>query len=142
MSRIGRSLKDLLAFLDEIHALGIDLYLHQQGSDITTPASKAMFQMCGVFAEFERSIVRERINAGLARVKSDGRRLGRPTVGAEVEQAIQDALERGDKGMRKIAREIGVGVSVVQRVRVNALRVNDGSTTILPLPVLSSRILL
>jgi len=57
--------------LDEIHALGIDLYLHQQGIDITTPAGKAMFQMCGVFAEFERSIIRERINAGLARARSN-----------------------------------------------------------------------
>jgi len=54
VDRLGRSLKDLLSFLDEIHALGIDLYLHQQGIDTTTPARKAMFQMCGVFAEFER----------------------------------------------------------------------------------------
>ena len=117
VDRVGRSLKDLLAFLDEIHALGIDLYLHQQGIDTTTPAGKAMFQMCGVFAEFERSIIRERINAGLARAKANGKRLGRPRVDASAEQAIREALKRGDKGMRKIARELGVGVSVVQRVR-------------------------
>ena len=77
VDRVGRSLKDLLAFLDEIHALGIDLYLHQQGIDTTTPAGKAMFQMCGVFAEFQRSINRERINAGLSRAKANGKRLGR-----------------------------------------------------------------
>ena len=75
-----------------------------------------MFQMCGVFAEFERSIIRERINAGLARVKSNGRRLGRPRVDQSVEQAIREALRRRDKGIRKIAREMGVGVSLVQRV--------------------------
>ena len=80
MSRVGRSLKDLLAFLDKIHALGIDLYLHQQGIDTTTPAGKAIFQMCGVFAEFEKSIIREWINGGLARAKSNGKRLGRPSV--------------------------------------------------------------
>ena len=83
---------------------------------ITSPAGKAMFQMCGVFAEFERSIIRERINAGLARARSNGKRLGRPKVDPEVEKAIRQALARGDKGMRKIAREMGVGVSVVQRV--------------------------
>ena len=75
-----------------------------------------MFQMCGVFAEFERAIIRERINAGLARAKANGKRLGRPTVGSEVEEAIRQALRRGNKGIRRTAREMGVGVSVVQRV--------------------------
>ncbi len=55
VDRLGRSLQHLVGFLDEIHAKGIDLYLHQQGIDTTTPAGKAMFQMAGVFAEFERS---------------------------------------------------------------------------------------
>ena len=56
VDRLGRSLKDLVAFLSELHALGIDLFLHQQGLDTTTPAGKAMFQMLGVFAEFQRAI--------------------------------------------------------------------------------------
>ena len=77
-----------------------------------------MFQMCGVFAEFERSIIRERIGAGLARAKANGKRLGRPKVDPEVEEAIRVALGKGDKGMRKIAREMGVGVSVVQRIKL------------------------
>ena len=117
VDRLGRSLQNLLEFLAELHALGIDLYLHQQGIETTTPAGKAMFQMCGVFAEFERSIIRERINAGLARAKANGKRLGRPKVDPEVEEAIRQTLRRGDKGMRKIAREMGVGVSVVQRIK-------------------------
>ena len=75
-----------------------------------------MFQTCGVFAEFERSIIRERIGAGLARAKANGKQLWRPKVDPEVEEAIKAALGKGDKGMRKIAREMGVGVSVVQRV--------------------------
>src|SRR5262249_341465 len=63
VDRLGRSLQDLVAFLSELHALGIELYLHQQGLDTTTPAGKAMFQMLGVFAEFERAIIRERVVA-------------------------------------------------------------------------------
>src|SRR5215467_5922199 len=55
VDRLGRGLQDLVGFLSELHALGIDLFLHQQGFDTTTPAGKAMFQMLGVFAEFERS---------------------------------------------------------------------------------------
>jgi DNA invertase Pin-like site-specific DNA recombinase len=72
VDRLGRSLQDLVAFLSELHALGIDLFLPQQGLDRTTPADKAMFQMLGVFAEFERSMIRERVRAGLARAKGEG----------------------------------------------------------------------
>jgi DNA invertase Pin-like site-specific DNA recombinase len=71
----GRSLQDLIGFLSELHTLGIDLALHQQGIDTTTPAGKAMFQMMGVFAEFERSMIRERVNAGIARAKAGGKSL-------------------------------------------------------------------
>jgi DNA invertase Pin-like site-specific DNA recombinase len=78
VDRLGRSLQDLIGFLSELHALGIDLFLHQQGLDTTTPAGKAMFQMLGVFAEFERSMIKERVRAGLARAKAAGTRLGRP----------------------------------------------------------------
>ena len=63
VDRLGRSLQDLVAFLSEIHTLRIDLYLHQQGIDTTTPAGKAMFQMMGVFAEFERAMIAERVRA-------------------------------------------------------------------------------
>src|SRR5258708_7536148 len=59
VDRLGRSLQHLVTFLSEIHALRIDLYLHQQGLDTTTPAGKAMFQMMGVFAEFERAMIQE-----------------------------------------------------------------------------------
>ncbi len=65
VDRLGRSLQDLVSFLSELHAKDVDLYLDRQGIDTTTPAGKAMFQMMGVFAEFERAIIRERIMAGL-----------------------------------------------------------------------------
>jgi DNA invertase Pin-like site-specific DNA recombinase len=92
VDRLGRSLQDLVGFLSELHALRIDLFLHQQGLDTTTPAGKAMFQMMGVFAEFERAIIQERVRAGLARAKSEGKRLGRPPIPAEMQKAIREAL--------------------------------------------------
>ena len=72
VDRLGRSLQDFVGFLSELHALRIDLYLHQQGLDTRTPAGKAMFQMMGVFAEFERAMIQERVRAGLARAKARG----------------------------------------------------------------------
>ncbi len=55
VDRLGRSLQDLVIFLGEMNAKGVDLHLHQQGLDTSTPAGRAMFQMLGVFAEFERA---------------------------------------------------------------------------------------
>ena len=89
VDRLGRSLQHLVAFLEEIHAKGVDLYLHQQGLDTTTPAGKAMFQMLGVFSEFERAIIRERVMAGLARARSQGRIGGRPPLAGRTAQAVQ-----------------------------------------------------
>jgi DNA invertase Pin-like site-specific DNA recombinase len=77
VDRLGRSLQDLVGFLSELHALKIDLFLHRQGLDTTTPAGKAMFQMMGVVAEFERAMIQERVRAGLARARSEGTTLGR-----------------------------------------------------------------
>jgi len=78
VDRLRRSLQHLVGFLSELHALKIDLFLRQQGLDTTTPAGKAMFQMMGVFAEFERAMIAERVRAGLARARGEGKRLGRP----------------------------------------------------------------
>src|SRR5436190_21640285 len=80
VDRLGRSLQDLVAFLSELHALRIDLFLYQQGLDTRTPAGRAMYQMMGVFAEFERAMIQERVRAGLARAKNEGKRLGRPRI--------------------------------------------------------------
>jgi DNA invertase Pin-like site-specific DNA recombinase len=78
VDRLGRSLQELVGLLGELRAKGVDLYLHQQGLDTSTPGGKAMFQMLGVFAEFERAIIVERISAGLRRARAQGKRLGRP----------------------------------------------------------------
>jgi DNA invertase Pin-like site-specific DNA recombinase len=126
VDRLGRSLQDLVAFLSELHALKVDLFLHQQGLNTTTPAGKAMFQMLGVFAEFERSIIQERVRAGLARARSEGKTLGRPKIAADVETAIRATLAAGT-GMLKAAKMHGVGVGTIQRI-ARAARPFDAST--------------
>lgn len=115
VDRLGRSLTDLLAILQSLQDKGIDLFLHQQGLDTSTTAGKAMFQMLGVFAEFERGIIRERVNAGLARAKARGTKLGRRRVKPSVEERIRELRAEGE-GILKIGRKLGIGTSVVQRV--------------------------
>ena len=121
VDRLGRSLQDLVGFLGELHALGIDLFLHQQGLDTTTPGGKAMFQMMGVFAEFERAIIQERVRAGLMRARGEGKQLGRPRLAEDIENRIRKALATpGRPGVRKIAEQFDVGVSTVQRISAEA----------------------
>ena len=113
VDRLGRSLQHLVGFLEELRAKGVDLYLHQQGLDTTTPAGRAMFGMCSVFAEFERAMIQERIRAGLARTN---KRLGRPTVVSdESRAAVLEARAAGDT-IRKIARDTGLSRGTVQRI--------------------------
>jgi DNA invertase Pin-like site-specific DNA recombinase len=94
---------------------GVDLYLDQQAIDTTTPAGRLMFQITGAFAEFERSVIRQRINAGLKRAVEQGKQLGRPRIPTELEKRIQGLL-RAKKGMLAIAKECGVGTGTVQRI--------------------------
>ncbi len=136
VDRLGRSLLDLITFLQELRSLGCDLYMHKQALDTSTPSGRAMFGMLGVFAEFERAIIQERIKAGLARAREaqfeaetqgvrrlarNGRplkhgRIGRPKVAPDVEERIATALEAG-QGIRPTAREAGVGIGTVQRIK-------------------------
>jgi DNA invertase Pin-like site-specific DNA recombinase len=119
VDRLGRSLIDLVSMLQELHSTGVDLYLHQQGINTTTPAGRALFGMMGVFAEFERGMIQERVRAGMARAKAKGTKsgnaIGRPVVSSDIEGRIR-ALRTQGLGMIKIANQAGCGVSVVQRV--------------------------
>jgi DNA invertase Pin-like site-specific DNA recombinase len=120
VDRLGRSLQHLVGFLDELHGAGCDLYLHQQSLDTTTPAGKAMFQMLGVFAEFEAAMIRSRVKAGLARARrcgtKSGEPIGRPEIRGSKIVEVKAKLREG-VGIVKTARLCGVGVSVVQRVK-------------------------
>lgn len=118
VDRLGRSLQDLVIFLSDLHALNVDLFLHQQGIDTTTPAGKAMFQMMGVFAEFERAMIRERVNAGLARARAQGKRLGRPGIAAATLRKIEQRLADGES-IRSVAAATGASVGAVHRVKKN-----------------------
>src|SRR5262249_54410568 len=83
----------------------------------TTPAGKAMFQMLGVFAEFERAMIAERVRAGLARARGEGKRLGRPPIAPALEKRIREALATpGRPGVRVIAKQFGVNPGTVQRI--------------------------
>jgi DNA invertase Pin-like site-specific DNA recombinase len=118
VDRLGRSLVDLLATLQDLRAKDVDLYLHQQGLDTSTPSGRALFQMLGVFSEFEREMIKDRVRAGLARAKDDGVALGRPKLeDTDPERAAQvRAMRASGVGVRKIARELGVGVGTVLRL--------------------------
>src|SRR6516165_3365906 len=132
VDRLGRSLRHLVGFLNELQALNCHLYLHQQAIDTTTPSGRAMFQMCGVFAEFERAMIVERVNSGLARAKASGTRLGRGNKKdgkrsadekrwglskVELEKRILRLYKGGTgMGMVKIGKTLGIGTGLVQRV--------------------------
>jgi DNA invertase Pin-like site-specific DNA recombinase len=113
VDRLGRSLQDLVHFLDDLRSLGIDLYLHQQRLDTSTPSGRALFQMLGVFAEFERAMISERVKAGLARTdKKLGRPSGKPHK--KTNEVLQ--LRRQGHSIRTIARTLRMGVNSVHKI--------------------------
>ena len=116
IDRIGRSLVDLLGTIQHLEACGVDLYLDQQAIDTTTPAGKLMFQVTGAFAEFERSLIRQRIHAGLKRAVANGKTLGRPLNDPEALDKARQALTSG-MGINKVARQVGLSNSTVARLK-------------------------
>lgn len=132
VDRLGRSLQHLVEFLGELHAKGCDLYLHNQGLDTSTPAGKAMFQMSGVFAEFERSIIRERTIAGIARAKAQGKHCGRRRVAPD-DPRCQEArrLLGTGKGILTVAKAVGLGVGTVHKLS-KAIPTNDPIANSMP----------
>ena len=118
ISRLGRSLQHLVQLLADVHSKGVDLYIHQQNIDTTTPSGKMMFQMCGAFAEFERELIRERVNAGLDRARKQGKVLGRPKLPPIKVRKVQELRQQG-MSYKKIAKQTGVSVGKVHQV-INA----------------------
>ena len=115
VSRLGRSLKHLVELLEDFNTKGVNLYFHQQGIDTTTPSGKMMFQMCGVFAEFERSILKERVKAGLERARAQGKVLGRPKVPPIKVHKIKELREQG-LSLRAIAKKTGISHGKVHQL--------------------------
>ncbi len=121
LDRLGRSLKHLVTLLDELQALGVAFVSLQEGIDATTPAGKLQMHILAAIAEFERARIAERVRAGLARAKRQGRLLGRPRV--EVSADVLASV----KGLssRKAARRLGVSATTVRRLRVEASRFSN-----------------
>ncbi len=117
LDRLGRSLKHLITLLDDLQALGVAFVSLAEGIDATTPAGKLQMHILGAIAEFERARIAERVRAGLARVRRQGGRLGRPPT-----QIPQDAVEsvRG-LSVREAARRLGVSRSTAHRVLAQEL---------------------
>jgi DNA invertase Pin-like site-specific DNA recombinase len=130
IDRLGRSLIDLLGTIQHLEAVGVDLYLDQQHLDTTTPTGKLLFQITGAFAEFERSMIRQRVNAGLAPIKAKiargekyeskagvvRSRLGRPGAAPEDVKQAKIRLSAG-AGIVRVAKELGLGVGTVHRLK-------------------------
>lgn len=114
VDRLGRSLPDLVSFLNDAHAKNVDLYLHQQGLDTSTPSGRMMFQMLGVFAEFERAMIRERIMAGLRRTTKKSGRKPMPDDRVEaIRKSLLDGL--GIRATARLHRASPMTVTVIKR---------------------------
>jgi DNA invertase Pin-like site-specific DNA recombinase len=116
IDRLGRSPQHLIETVNELQAVGVDLYMHQQAIDSTTPAGKLAFSIFGAFAEFERSIIVERVRAGLDRAKRNGVKLGRPSNLNDTVRAAIVALRAKDVPIRKIASQLKVGTGTIYSV--------------------------
>jgi DNA invertase Pin-like site-specific DNA recombinase len=116
VSRLGRSLQHLVSFLDDIHSAKCDLYIHQSGLDTSTASGKMMFQMIGVFSEFERSMIRERVIAGQQRAKAEGKHIGRKTNVNEGTLNAVKHLRENNVPINRIAKNLKIGVGTVYKI--------------------------
>ena len=115
VSRLGRSLQHLVEFLNEALTTRTDLYIHQSGLDTSTPSGRMMFQIIGVFAEFERTIISERVRAGLQRAQSNGKVLGRPPIPESVREGIRGLRAEG-KSLSQIGAQYNLSKTSVMRI--------------------------
>jgi len=128
VDRLGRSLSDLVSCLSDLQARNVDLYLHQQAVDTSTPSGRMLFQMLAVFAEFERSMIRSRIAAGVQRARANNVRFGRPPMPVYRLERVKKALRDG-QSIRAAAKATGVSTASVQRIkRSMSVEENRGET--------------
>ena len=115
LDRWGRSLADLVGTLKELTELGVGFVSLNEALDLTTSAGRAMAGMLAVFAEFEREIMRERVKAGIAQAKAEGRQIGRPQTAAKKEMEVRRLFAQG-LSKSEIARRVGIGRTSVRRL--------------------------
>jgi len=115
LDRWGRSVADLMTTLRELLDLGVGFVSLTEALDLTTPSGRAMAGMLAIFAEFEREILRERVKAGIAQARKEGRRHGRPrTASLKAEEVLRLKAERVSHS--EIARRLGIGRTSVRRI--------------------------
>ena len=114
--RLGRSTTDLSAFLAEVQASSVDLYIHQQAINTTTPAGRMVFGIFSALASWEREMIAERINAGLARAKAEGKKLGRPTNVNDAVKTSVVLLRSKGLSLHKIAKQLHIGVGTTSKI--------------------------
>ena len=116
VDRASRNLTHLVQMIDDLHSKNVGMYFHQQAIDTTTPSGLAMIQMAGIFASFERSMLRERVLASHERAKAEGKTIGRPSmINDGLVASIKYMREQG-KGIKRIAKELWVGVGTIYKV--------------------------
>ncbi len=125
--RFARSLKHLIESLDEFSALGIDFVSYTEGVDTTTPTGQLLFHIVGAVAQFERDLIVERVRAGMAHARSQGKHIGRPPAKVDIE-AVRNLRSQG-KSLRNIAMALGVPVSRVRRALAAAPTVKPTPAT-------------
>ena len=113
LDRFGRSLRHLVNALAELEALGVTFVSLKDNLDLSTPAGRLMFQIIGAMAEFERSLIAERVRAGLRNARAKGKRLGRPRKA--VDRSRIASLRRSGTSWAAIGRQLGVGEGTVRR---------------------------
>ena len=116
ISRIGRSMKQLVLFLSDMKDKGVGICSVRQGFDTSTSMGEIMYQFVGILSSWEREMIRERTLAGLERAKSEGKTLGRRKVTDDTITAKIIELRSGKKSIRKIASEVGVSRGTVSNV--------------------------
>jgi DNA invertase Pin-like site-specific DNA recombinase len=115
LDRWGRSVTDLLATLQELEHLGVGFVSLNEALDLTTPSGRAMAALLAVFAAFEREILQERVRAGLAHARQNGKKLGRPPTAALHADHVRK-LQRAGVSKSEIARRLNIGRTSVRRI--------------------------
>ena len=117
VSRLGRSIQDLVGFMKEVQSAGVDLYIHQQAINTATASGRMVFGIFSALGEYERELIRERINAGLNRARAEGKKLGRPSVASsETVQASVRLLREKQMPIHQIAKSLKIGVGTVSKI--------------------------
>ena len=131
VDRLGRSLTDLVAFLNDIQASGCDLYLHQQAVDTSSPSGRMMFGLLAVFSEFERALIRSRVISGMERARAKGVVFGRPSLSPDRVARVEKALKDG-QSIRVVAKATGTSTASVQRIKRSMLPVEKNRLESVP----------